>query len=304
MNDPAVMPAADFLAGLVERASGRARTLMPRLPLPFEPIASRHSEETMFDALDPPPAPAREEPAIPLSPSRSNTAPTHGVRVEITRERPSIVLTPASHTSAPSLVESTGSLPVTPASTPAHTRATAEPLMPAPRRSDSPVTHAPAAARKPRAGSDEETSDSPVTPRAGQSIPSPQTTTVTKILRSEEQPSTLLWLRSLRADDPAPLEAAARPNGEATSPPAGERGTMVPKPAVIQSMPSLQVRPRDAARVLPAPPVTPEPAINVSIGVVEVRALEKTPGAGLRPTRSRRAPMSLEEYLSQRRGRT
>src|SRR5262245_59218998 len=83
MSDPAIMPAADFLAGLVERASGRARTLMPRLPLPFEPIAGRHSEETMFDLLDPPPAPAREAPAIPLSFSRSNTASTREVRVEI-----------------------------------------------------------------------------------------------------------------------------------------------------------------------------------------------------------------------------
>ena len=109
---------------------------------------------------------------------------------------------------------------------------------------------------------------------------------------------------TLRRRNEDTIQVATRPllsAAPAAPPPAVS--VLTPKPLHVQPLPESQPAAGQASRVAVPLPTASEPVINVTIGVIEVQATEKI-GAPAQPRidRDRHAPMSLDEYLKQRRG--
>jgi hypothetical protein len=122
-------------------------------------------------------------------------------------------------------------------------------------------------------------------------------------LRVTEQKETSFSAPRSGGRDNAVQVAIRPPVSAAPATPTLATNVLTPKPVHVQPLPARQRAAGEASRIAAPPTAGPEPVINVTIGVVEVRATEKISApAQPRIDRNRRAPMSLEEYLKQRRG--
>ncbi len=154
-------------------------------------------------------------------------------------------------------------------------------------------------ATPPHTDSDEPEHDVPIVRSGAQPTQLPHTVLEFRVHEKKKIPAAARVSRKENAD----MLAAAIPpeNSIQLAVPAVATSVMMPKPVQMPPLPTRQPAARDTARIAVPPTPLPEPVINVTIGVVEVRAVEKATSSDQpRTDRNRRAPMGLEEYLKQR----
>jgi len=282
---------SDFLSSLIERASGRAEIIRPRLPSLFEPVRSVPTPGPPFPEPDPGDirfeqtvVPEPERPA-PSAPPFHPTSPP--LLANVPEEQPSKEEPPAPRLKAsqrrtgqpaPAISDSSAeerasTPPIVPgiARSVRAARLDSSPVLPEspPPREDAPVEHAASSVMKPA-----ETAVEPVRPD-----------------RSRVEAS-----QALRPDW-APAETSQKTREKDASP-VGEQPRLAPLAQPLASLPRARRRSRfePAERLDAAPPS--EPIVHVTIGRIEVRAIPQERAA--KPERRPSAVMGLDEYLRSR----
>jgi hypothetical protein len=277
----------DFLTDLLERSRGQGAGLEPRIPSVFEPARGdtpRLPWEDTFQLAAQAPAEVAEQ--LPAAggpqPSPGAAAWPEGQVPAPFREAP-----PSAPARIPARTEA-GEIGRQPASKPAKLRAgTAVPPAPAaagaareplanvavPR--PEPAGHRPVAADR---------SVAAVSLNGDQRVPLPETAKTPKTPEAAEA-----------------TEATERPGRRALAPPAARVGEPLPPPRpglLTVPPPGAYAGPPVLSGPVGDPPPQPEPAVHVTIGRVEIRAVT----APARPARTAPAArtMSLDEYLAER----
>jgi hypothetical protein len=290
-NVVAVLP-NDFLMALVDRALGHANTLAPRLPLLFEPVAGMGPADDN-DVESPCPRPSGST-DVPFPSPRIAASIARETRVEVV-ERVNLPPQPATDPAPAALRDAPTVAPLLVSRlTARHESET----LPTPRRAQDSVGSAAPTPNPLRIGEYVENGTAVVTP-----TPRPdhisQAVLTFRVAERKENPVAAPTLRRRNEDT---VQVATRPllSGAPAAPPAVS--VLTPKPIHVQPLPERQPAAGEASGIAAPLPTASEPEINVTIGVIEVRATEKI-GAPSQPRidRNRRA-MSLDEYLKQRRG--
>lgn len=279
----------DFLARMVDKALGTEGGIAPRMRSLFEPAleAPLAASPTWLNestrAAEPMPEDAHGHPSWPSPVAEPGRPPPHDDSPPGRAEQAPVAAAAPRKAGAPLASDAAPAAKLQPPAVPAVAAKPVPPvIVPMPDRFEPsaiplPIPAPAATAAAPRRG---EAGASPPPPRLG---PVPQA--ALPPMREDQAATSEEHGSSLSADEPAPTR-------------------LVPTPAVerfLVAVPSVRRRAQRDERGRQQPDAPAAAVVNVTIGRVEVRAM---PAPAAQPPRAARGPqpLSLDDYLKQRRG--